>query len=137
MQNDYKGPVCRGSFKLGTACRICERCKAILALGLSEQPSPYTCKHGCERDALKDTIEQQAAEIARLKREVMLQMGWKTEAQNEIERLREAGKKLNNHGCHDDDCQIVTHGVWSDPIPCTCGYEGAWKSWSAALGETE
>lgn len=86
---------------------------------------------------LSDAVEAQAAEIARLKREVMLQMGWKTEAQNEIERLREAGKKLNNHGCHDDDCQIVTHGVWSDPIPCTCGYEGAWKSWSAALGETE
>ena len=55
----------------------------------------------------------------------------------EIERLREAGAKLNNHACHDDDCQIVTHGVWSDPIPCTCGYEDAWKAWSAALGETQ
>lgn len=52
----------------------------------------------------------------------------------EIERLREAGEKLNNHACHDDDCQIVTHGIWSDPIPCTCGYEDAWKLWSAALG---
>lgn len=63
-----------------------------------------------------DTIEAQAAEI---------------------ERLCEAGQKLNDHACHDDDCQIVTHGVWSDPIPCTCGYEDAWKAWSAALGETE
>jgi hypothetical protein len=54
----------------------------------------------------------------------------------ENERLREAGAKLNNHACHDDDCQIVTHGVWSDPIPCTCGYEDAWKAWSAALGDT-
>jgi hypothetical protein len=35
-------------------------------------------------------VEAQAAEIQRLKREVMLQMGWKTEAQNEVERLREA-----------------------------------------------
>ena len=49
----------------------------------------------------------------------------------EIERLRKAGQKLNDYACHDDDCQIVTHGVWSDPIPCTCGYEGAWKAWAA------
>ena len=55
----------------------------------------------------------------------------------ENERLRAAGAKLNNHACHDDDCQIVTHGVWSDPIPCTCGYEDAWKAWSAALGDTQ
>ena len=55
----------------------------------------------------------------------------------EVERLRAAGAKLNNHACHDDECQIVTHGVWSDPIPCTCGYESAWKAWSAALGDTE
>jgi hypothetical protein len=54
----------------------------------------------------------------------------------EIERLRKAGQKLNDYACHDDDCQIVTHGVWSDPIPCTCGYEDAWKAW-AALGETK
>lgn len=54
----------------------------------------------------------------------------------EIERLREAGQKLNDYACHDDDCQIVTHGVWSDPIPCTCGYEDAWKAW-AELGDTK
>ncbi len=66
---------------------------------------------GCK--ARQDTIEAQAAEI---------------------KRLREAGQKLSNHACHDDDCQ---HGVWSDPTPCTCGYEDAWKAWSAALGETE
>jgi hypothetical protein len=61
----------------------------------------------------------------------------KIEAQaKEIERLRKAGQKLNDYACHDDDCQIVTHGVWSDPIPCDCGYEDAWKAW-ATLGETE
>ena len=59
------------------------------------------------------------------------------ELRSEIARLREAGAKLNNHACHDDDCQIVTHGIWSDPIPCTCGYEDAWKLWSAALGDGE
>lgn len=41
-----------------------------------------------------DRIEAQAAEIERLKREVMLQMGWKTEAQNEVERLRKALRNI-------------------------------------------
>jgi hypothetical protein len=49
-----------------------------------------------------------------------------------IKALVEAGTNLNNHASHDDDCQIMVHGVWSDPIPCTCGYEDAWKSWSNA-----
>ena len=40
----------------------------------------------------------------------------------EIERLRAMIEKLAGYAGHDDDCQIVTHGVWSDPIPCTCGY---------------
>jgi len=39
---------------------------------------------------MQDRIKSQAAEIERLKREVMLQMVWKTEAQNEVERLLEA-----------------------------------------------
>ena len=24
---------------------------------MTDDPTPYTCKHGCERDALKDRIE--------------------------------------------------------------------------------
>jgi hypothetical protein len=79
----------------------------------TEEMDPFSIPQPAEA---ADTIEAQAAEI---------------------KRLREAGQKLNDHACHDDDCQIVTHGVWSDPIPCTCGYEDAWKAWSAALGETE
>ena len=35
--------------------------------GEMETPSPYRCKHGCERDALKDLNHAQAAEIERLK----------------------------------------------------------------------
>jgi hypothetical protein len=52
----------------------------------------------------------------------------------EIDRLREAGKKLHDHATHDDDCRIVTHGSFY-PTACTCGYSDAWKAWHAALGE--
>jgi hypothetical protein len=61
----------------------------------------------------------------------------KVEAQAaEIERLRKAGTNLAGYAGHDDNCEIMLKGVWSDPIPCTCGYEDAWKAW-AALGETQ
>lgn len=53
----------------------------------------------------------------------------------QVQRLREAGDNLSGYAGHDDNCQIVTHGVWSDPTPCTCGYEAAWKAWHAALKE--
>lgn len=31
--SNYKHPVCRGSFALGTACGLCERCEEIKNLG--------------------------------------------------------------------------------------------------------
>lgn len=31
-------------------------------------------------------------------------------------------ERLMEYAGHADDCQIMKHGVWSDPIPCTCGY---------------
>jgi hypothetical protein len=49
--------------------------------------------------------------------------------------MRAAGDRLNGVACHTDDCEIVKHGVWSDPIPCTCGYTEAWKAWQAARGD--
>ena len=52
-----------------------------------------------------------------------------------ITALIAAGDKLNELACHQDDCEIVTHGVWSDPIPCTCGYTDAWKAWQEVRGE--
>jgi len=61
----------------------------------------------------------------------------KVEAQAaEIERLRKAGTKLAGYAGHDDNCEIMLKGVWGDSTPCDCGYEDAWKAWSA-LGETE
>lgn len=57
------------------------------------------------------------------------------EAADRIEALIAAGDKLNEVACHTDDCEIVTHGVWSDPIPCTCGYTEAWKAWQEVRGD--
>ena len=53
----------------------------------------------------------------------------------QIAALIEAGDRLNELAGHQDDCQIVTHGVWSDPIPCTCGYTEAVKAWKEVRGE--
>jgi hypothetical protein len=74
-----------------------------------------------------DRIEAQAAEIERLNHA-------NQELQSENARMREAGTKLAGYAGHDDNCEIMLKGVWSDPIPCTCGYEDAWKAW-AALGD--
>ena len=52
----------------------------------------------------------------------------------EIERLREAGDKLNFFAGHAEYC---CNGLWTDPVACDCGYTNAWKAWRAALGETE
>ncbi len=53
-----------------------------------------------------------------------------------VERLCKVGTKLSGYAGHDDDCEIMLKGVWGDNTPCDCGYEDAWKAWSA-LGETE
>ena len=45
------------------------------------------------------------------------------------EALIAAGDRLAGFAGHDDTCQIITHGVWSDPSPCTCGYTEAWRAW--------
>jgi hypothetical protein len=49
----------------------------------------------------------------------------------ENERLLKTALWLGKYSCHDDECQVVTHGVWSDPIPCTCGYTDAWQALAA------
>lgn len=35
---EYKNPVCRGDYRLGTACGMCERCMEIQALGKTTIP---------------------------------------------------------------------------------------------------
>jgi hypothetical protein len=50
----------------------------------------------------------------------------------EIERLREAGDKLNFFAGHAEYC---CNGLWTDPVACDCGYTNAWKAWRVALGE--
>jgi len=53
------------------------------------------------------------------------------ELEAEIERLLQIAQRLGTYSAHDDDCRIMTHGVWSDPIPCTCGYTDAWQALAA------
>ncbi len=47
-----------------------------------------------------------------------------------ITALIAAGDRLAGFAGHDDQCQIMTHGVWSDEVPCTCGYGAAWQAWA-------
>lgn len=35
--SDYKNPVCMGSFELGTACGICERCVELKRISLKSK----------------------------------------------------------------------------------------------------
>lgn len=51
---------------------------------------------------------------------------------DKLANLKTAADKLAGYAGHDDDCQIMKHGVWSDPIPCTCGYTDAWWAYEAA-----
>ena len=44
-----------------------------------------------------------------------------TKEASELECAADTLAKLAEYASHRDDCQIMTHGVWSDPIPCTCG----------------
>jgi hypothetical protein len=53
------------------------------------------------------------------------------ELEAENERLLQIAQRLGTYSAHDDGCRIMTHGVWSDPIPCTCGYTDAWQALAA------
>jgi hypothetical protein len=55
------------------------------------------------------------------------------ELEAENERLLQIAQRLGTYSAHDDDCRIMTHGVWSDPIPCTCGYTDAWQAHLTAI----
>jgi len=52
----------------------------------------------------------------------------KLELETENHLLRVAAQWLGEYSSHENDCRIMTHGVWSDPIPCTCGYTDAWQA---------
>jgi hypothetical protein len=54
---------------------------------MNEEPVPYTCKHGCERDNLKDIILTQARRAEEITRPLLDAL--ETQAA-EIERLRAA-----------------------------------------------
>lgn len=54
------------------------------------------------------------------------------ETSDKLAALQTAAEKLAGYAGHDDDCQIMNHGVWTDSIPCTCGYTDAWWAYEAA-----
>lgn len=96
-------------------------------------------------DILRNRIEALTAEGARLRhclknandkhefyeREWYLR-GDRIEALTaENERLLKTAQWLGEYSSHENDCRIMTHGVWSDPIPCTCGYTDAWQALAA------
>lgn len=49
--------------------------------------------------------------------------------------LKAAGDGLDQYAGHWDTCEIMTHGVFSDPIPCTCGYHEALAAWEALTND--
>ena len=57
----------------------------------------------------------------------------KLELETENHLLRVAAQWLGEYSSHENDCRIMTHGVWSDPIPCTCGYTDAWQAHLTAI----
>ena len=97
------------------------------------------CLAETRRLAVKDLAELEA-EIERL---LVSNEQWqvdyneavidKLELETENHLLRVAAQRLGTYSAHDDDCRIMTHGVWSDPIPCTCGYTDAWQAHLTAI----
>lgn len=43
----------------------------------------------------------------------------------------DALEKLRGYAGHTEECDIMAVGVWSDPIPCTCGFTALLKDLSA------
>lgn len=87
-----------------------------------------------------DRIEALTAEVERL---LVSNEQWqvdyneavidKLELETENHLLRVAAQWLGEYSSHENDCRIMTHGVWSDPIPCTCGYTDAWQAHLTAI----
>ncbi len=51
------------------------------------------------------------------------------QAADSLTAMKAAGDGLEDYTGHDQRCEIMTHGVWTDPIPCTCGLTAAIKQW--------
>jgi hypothetical protein len=88
----------------------------------------------------RDRIEALTAEVERLNKSAeclaetrRLAVKDLAELEAEVERLLQIAQRLGTYSAHDDDCRIMTHGVWSDPIPCTCGYTDAWQAHLTAI----
>lgn len=49
----------------------------------------------------------------------------------EIAALQAHADALAGYGEHTSTCDIMTHGVWSDPTPCTCGWGATFRAYEA------
>lgn len=78
-----------------------------------------------------DLIRQQYEDTLRENIHLTAQLA---ERDARIVKLIAAGDGLDRYTEHTNDCQIVTHGVWSAPIPCTCGFDEAGQAWTEAKG---
>lgn len=57
---------------------------------------------------------------------------WKfTHPLDKLAALQAHADALARYGEHTSTCDIMTHGVWSDPTPCTCGWGATFRSYEA------
>lgn len=62
-----------------------------------------------------------------------MERGWQTHGTTAYE-AADALERLTAYAGHLATCDIMTHGVWSDPIPCTCGLSALLKEIDDADG---
>ena len=47
----------------------------------------------------------------------------------------EAADRMVAFTGHYDDCKMVIGGVWTDPTPCSCGFDESYQTYRAATQE--
>ena len=47
----------------------------------------------------------------------------------------EAADRMVSFTGHHDDCKMVIGGVWTDPTPCSCGFDESYQTYRAATQE--
>ncbi len=129
---DYKNPVCRGSFLLGTACGECERCRdemkrfcftenstvysSLMVVNALEARENKIATLEAEKAELVEAVKVKDAEIARLMR-VLLGENWKLHIFNAYggyERIDcaicRAWAKPEDEVKHKPDCPLYERG---------------------------
>lgn len=53
------------------------------------------------------------------------------DARDKLAALQAHADALAGYGEHTSTCDIMTHSVWFDPTPCTCGWGATFRSYEA------